>query len=199
MIFNRLSVFAGSFDGAATVVAGDDASGSWEVLDTLQSLVAKSMVNADELTSTTRYSLLETLRSYGQERLDATGEADERRRRHATYYAQLANRLGAAIHGPEEFATTAAIRRDLDNFRSATFWALESIDDHHFALEIVSGLAGLASSDRASGVSSWAEQCVPVPSRRRPRRGASILGAAAWYALDRGDPVLPPASERLRA
>ena len=58
------------------------------MLDALTSLVAKSMLNTDRsATGPTRYHMLESLRHYARERLDAAGGADETRRGHARHYA----------------------------------------------------------------------------------------------------------------
>ena len=84
-VFDRLGVFAGTFDTAgASAVASDDELDSWRIVDSVASLVAKSMVvvedGADE---TTRYAMLETLRQFARERLEEAGDADRWRRRHA--------------------------------------------------------------------------------------------------------------------
>ncbi len=85
VVFDRLSVFSGSFDArAAQAVVSGDGIEAWDVLDALTGLVAKSMVNAEEdPEGVMRYQLLETLRQYGREQLDAAGDADAWRRRHA--------------------------------------------------------------------------------------------------------------------
>lgn len=72
VLFRRLSVFAGRFslDAVAAVCADD---GSREtVLEVLSELVNKSLVMADA----GRYRLLETVRSYGRERLRDAAETD---------------------------------------------------------------------------------------------------------------------------
>ena len=188
LVFDRLAVFAGSFDaGAATAVVGDDAIGPWDVLDALESLVSKSMVNADEQQETTRYSLLETLRTFGQERLEARGGAEDLRARHARCYAELARTAGAALFGPDEIETVVRLRRELDNLRAATFWSLDSDGDHAEALAIVAALASMASFDRSSGLSGWADQAVAYVGETTPGQAAAVLGAASWCAMDRGD------------
>ena len=65
-VFDRLGVFAGSFDASAvTAVATGDGVATWDVLDAVASLVAKSMVTTNQaIEGATRYHLLETLRQY---------------------------------------------------------------------------------------------------------------------------------------
>jgi len=76
----RLAVFRGGCTlEAAQEVAGAD-------LDPLQSLVAKSLLrHGDE-----RFWMLETIREFAFERLVASGEADQIRRRHAEHFVSLA-------------------------------------------------------------------------------------------------------------
>jgi predicted ATPase/class 3 adenylate cyclase len=111
-LYARLAVFRGgcNLDAAEQIADAD--------LDTLQSLVDKSLVRHNE----GRYWMLETIREHASERLEAAGEADGLRRRHASYFLQMAE----AAH-PElrlvEFRGTGdvvdVLERDHDNFRAA--------------------------------------------------------------------------------
>ena len=102
VVFDRLGVFAGSFDAdAATVVAGDDELSAWDIRDALDDLAAKSMVDLDAGPGGgTRYRLLETLRQFALERLGDTGRAEEYRRRHAAYYVSVRGDRGSGHGGP---------------------------------------------------------------------------------------------------
>ena len=59
------------------------------VFGLLASLVARSLVVAEECGPQTRYRLLETIRQYGEERLGQAGETERWRARHSDYYAEL--------------------------------------------------------------------------------------------------------------
>jgi predicted ATPase/class 3 adenylate cyclase len=75
-----LAVFAGSFPlEAAEMICEAD-------LDTLQSLLDKSLLRATE---DGRFFLLETIRAYAAERLAERPDADDLRRRHADYTIEL--------------------------------------------------------------------------------------------------------------
>jgi predicted ATPase/class 3 adenylate cyclase len=79
-LFARLAVFAGgaTLEAAERVADAD--------LDTAASLVERSLVRrTDE-----RYAMYETIREFALERLEATGEADGIRRRHAEHFLALA-------------------------------------------------------------------------------------------------------------
>jgi predicted ATPase/DNA-binding CsgD family transcriptional regulator len=84
LLFRRLAVFAGGFtlDAAAAVAAGGG-----DVLDGISSLVASSLLQRQSQPgSEPRYLMLETLREFGLEQLEAARETDEIRRQHAAYF-----------------------------------------------------------------------------------------------------------------
>jgi len=187
LVFDRLGVFSGDFDGAAAsaVVAGDGLE-AWDVVDALASLVAKSMINAEKTTEdTTRFSMLETLRQYARERLDESGAADEWRRRHAQHYAVIAERLGPDLRGPDELTARRHIRIELDNLRAAVTWALDCDDaeDIELGVAIIADLHDEAAADIASGIGTWAERAVPHARNSTPARRRAVLAAAAFTAL----------------
>ena len=67
-VFDRLGVFPASFDEAAAVaVCTGEGVERWDVIDALASLVAKSMIGAEQLQDITRYQLLETLRHFARD------------------------------------------------------------------------------------------------------------------------------------
>src|SRR4051812_38321387 len=86
LLLRRLAVFAGGFEleAAEDVCAGD--------ADTLARLVEKSLVPAEESGRRRRYRLLETVRLYARERLDAAGETSTLAERHASWALGLAQR-----------------------------------------------------------------------------------------------------------
>ncbi|HEY4441978.1 MAG TPA: hypothetical protein VGN14_16080, partial [Candidatus Elarobacter sp.] len=102
----------------------------------LQSLVDKSLLNADVETAEPRYALLETARAYAQQKLLAEHEGDLERRRHAEYFAALAEDFNGAYSrsisaakpppGARMDAETlmSSINRELDNVRVAMDWTI---------------------------------------------------------------------------
>ena len=69
-----------------------------DVMDLVTSLVARSLVVAEDTVQGTRFRLLETIRQYGEERLADWDETDRLLIRHARAYADLSAR--AAARGP---------------------------------------------------------------------------------------------------
>jgi predicted ATPase len=127
LLFDRLSVFAGSFDlAAAEAVAADDALVVDDVIDLLGTLVDKSMVVAAAASGGPgRYRLLETLRQYGQEQLAARGELTAARDRHLVHYQTGASALLAAYLADHTDAVAARWAGEWDNQRAAHEWAIE--------------------------------------------------------------------------
>ncbi|WP_235192590.1 helix-turn-helix transcriptional regulator [Mycobacterium asiaticum] len=119
VLFRRLAVFAGGFDlDAAVSVCGGEGVQRYQVLDQLSLLVDKSLVQADNIADRARYRMLETIREYGLERLDESGEAAAVRRRHRDHYAVLATALDTPTRN--DFRDRVArVEADLDNVRAA--------------------------------------------------------------------------------
>jgi predicted ATPase/class 3 adenylate cyclase len=188
-LFNRLGVFAGGFDARAAQVicAGDDVE-VWDVLDALTSLVAKSMVNAEETDDgTMRYQLLETLRQYARERLDESGDIDRWRSRHAAHYANVAEEILEGMDGPDEFAWRSRLAVDLDDIRAGLNWSLDRDQpaEVDYGLRIVAAIG--KSSDPTFAFADWVERVVPLVQDRPPELRLTILAAAAIALLNVGE------------
>ena len=119
-LFRRLAAFGGSFSIEATeaVCAAD--------LDTLESLVIKSLLRR---WSSGRLGMLDTIAEYARERLDASEEAEDVRRRHAEFF--LAVLQDANLNAGTSFDVRRPLRHDVafaeqDNVRAALSWAVRS-------------------------------------------------------------------------
>ncbi|WP_306333552.1 LuxR C-terminal-related transcriptional regulator [Streptomyces sp. KL118A] len=125
VLWARLSVFAGSFElGAAEQVCGDESLPVGEVLGQLIGLVDKSVVQRLG-ESGNRYRLLDTLREYGAERLDAV-EADggaALRARHFAYYRDLGRRFEEGLLGAAQPELHRAVRAEMAGLRAALEYA----------------------------------------------------------------------------
>jgi DNA-binding SARP family transcriptional activator len=114
---------------AAEAVCAGDAFPAADVLAHLCSLVDRSLVVAEALGGSTRYRLLETVRQYGTERLDAAGQADDVRRRHAEYFATTVASAETGRYGLSRDALAESLRPELDNVRAALWWSGEHDQD----------------------------------------------------------------------
>jgi predicted ATPase len=172
LLFDRLGVFAGTFDAdAATAVAGNDELAAWDMRDGLDDLVAKSMIIVEDgPDSSTRFRLLETLRQYALERLDGSDATDHYRRRHAEYYAAFAEVAGLGLEGPDEAAWVRRFDAERDDLRAAVAWALDApvTDDNELGLQIIAALGG-ETFYRPCRHSASSQHSVPVAANTRPR------------------------------
>ena len=126
LVWGRLAVFAGSFElDAAEQVCGEGVD-SDELLDTLTSLVEKSILIREESGSVVQFRMLGTLREYGYEKLEQTGEAVALRRRHRDWYEALALEAEAEWISARQLDWIARLKREQPNLREALEF---SIDD----------------------------------------------------------------------
>ena len=102
-VMRQLSVFANGYTVDAVEAVCQPGDGEAAILSSLDSLVDKSLLRGMEQgTDDVRLSMLETIREFGLERLDAHGETAETRRRHALYYIQLAEQAKPHLRGAEQ-------------------------------------------------------------------------------------------------
>jgi predicted ATPase/class 3 adenylate cyclase len=142
MLLARLAVFAGGCTlEAAEAVCGGEGIDPDAVFELLASLVARSLVVAEDKGPGTRYRLLETIRQHGQERLDQSGEAERWRARHATYYASLLPRVREHAHDPNpEVFWAVRVSAEQDNLLVAWSWAVGT-GNMDTAFQILAGFA----------------------------------------------------------
>jgi hypothetical protein len=134
-----LAVFAGGWTLEAAEYVGGGKT-AFPVAPVLRSLVAKSLVEPARPPHG-RFSMLETVRLYAQQRLVESGRASELRDRHADWYRSWSGRHPLARRWIS-FAWVEELRRDVENIASAVDWYL----DHgrwDAAAELVGNGAGL--------------------------------------------------------
>jgi predicted ATPase/class 3 adenylate cyclase len=188
LLFDRLSVFAGGFDlAAAESVCSDDALDEIDVVDLLGELVDKSMVIADRRGEVTRYRLLETLRQYGEERLEDRGETAASRDRHRDHFGALASGLDARWNSPAQADTDAIIDTEWDNLRAAHGWAI-TVNARTQATQIVVGTFAYATCCLRHEHSEWVDRTRTL-GENEDLPDAGLLARAGWWACVRAEPA----------
>jgi predicted ATPase/DNA-binding XRE family transcriptional regulator len=130
-LFRRFAVFTGGWTGeAAEAIAGaTDGIHADEMLDLLTRLVDRSLVQVEPgADGVVRYGLLETIRAYALEQLRASGEEAALCRRHAAYFLALAEEGEPELWGPRPEPRLKRMEQDLDNYRAAITWLIDSAD-----------------------------------------------------------------------
>jgi predicted ATPase len=127
-VFRQLGVFAGGFTLEAMEALIEDGPDELDPLDAISSLVGQSVVFVQPLEETTpRYGMLETIREFALEQLEASGEAAQTRRRHAIYFRDLAERGEPLLLTPaERGAWLAQLEQAHDNVRAALAWSVSA-------------------------------------------------------------------------
>ncbi len=128
-LFRQLSVFVGgcSMEAIEAPSIFGGGSGSEPVLDTVVSLVDKSLLQYVEQPTgeEPRFAMLETIREYALESLEALGEAEAARKAHAAYFLRLAEDVEQGMVGPRQAFQLNRLEREHDNLRAAMQWSLE--------------------------------------------------------------------------
>jgi predicted ATPase/class 3 adenylate cyclase len=175
-LFARLGVFA----GGCTLEAAEEICEA--ALDTLQSLVDKSLVR---LRDGNRFWMLETIREYALERLEASGEADDLRDRHADFFLALAEEAEPLLqeYSPEWLDRAG---HELPNLRGALDHFEASGRNQDLlrlagAIGPVWGIRGSMTEGARRLETALAADERPTPAR------AKALSAAADLALGQGD------------
>ena len=181
-LFARLSIFAGSFNlSAVDAVCAADA----DVSGDLFSLVDKSMVQVSDYEEP-RYVVLETLREYGRERLDASDETAQFADRHRAWFLQLAEQAAAGLTGGDEFTWGLRIEHDFDNLRAAHRHSIEGCDVDS-AIRLVVALREYAFRRIHYELTSWAVDTVEMEGAKDHPRFPVAIAIVAYGHFVRGD------------
>lgn len=208
VLFGRLAVFVGGFElrsaeSVCRLLSSNPENGASfkipppsSMLDVIQSLVEKSIVRQVDglLAEEPRYRMLETVREFGLERLEANGEADAVREAHARYVLEMAEDLSEKVWIPGFELVLARLDAEHDNVREALAWA-ERAQQPVVGLRLARAMInfwvvrghyreGRAWLERALG---WGK---PVPS---PERVRALVGVG-WLATLQGEYEIADAS-----
>ena len=125
LLLVRLSVFSGSFDlPSAMTVAATDGLAPVDVVEGLHDLVAKSLLITDASTGVIAYRLLESVRTYAAERLDALGQTAAMRARHAQFVVSMLATADAEWPVTDTAQWISRYGRKIDEVRFALRWAM---------------------------------------------------------------------------
>ena len=116
------------FQGGRSVEAVEAVCGhglTVDVLAGLESLLNKNLLRRlSGARDEPRFVMLEMIHEYAWERLEASGEAGDLRRRHSEYFLALAERAAPELHGARQQHWFVRLRAEQDNLRAALAWSL---------------------------------------------------------------------------
>ena len=135
--FTRLAVFS----GGCTLEAAEEVCETG--FDTVAALIDKSLLYRED----DRYLMLETIREFALELLDADDDLEQVQRRHAEYYLERARSIERLIRSPQAARAVDELERDHGNLRAA----LGALSDDASSQPLRLAVWGLAARLHGSG------------------------------------------------
>ena len=126
-LFERLAVVVGAAD-LASIEAIADPEGELDIVGLLASLVESSLVRTIESGDEVRFGMLETIREFANEQLEARGQAERFRSRHAEHFLALAEEGSLGLRGSEQLEWLDRFDRDIDDLRAVLRRAIRRND-----------------------------------------------------------------------
>jgi predicted ATPase/DNA-binding SARP family transcriptional activator/class 3 adenylate cyclase len=178
-VFDQLAVFASWFDlDAAHAVVGDDLS-SDAATDAVLRLVDCSLAVARHGARSSQYAFLDSMRSYGVERLQDRGVLEAARDHHAGWALTLAEDAAVGLAGPDEGAWASRATRHFAEMRTAHDWLV--------GRDPPAALRPYALWRRAVEIGRWAEVSASVGAGGDDKSLPAALLCAFTGAWQRGD------------
>jgi predicted ATPase len=189
-LFRRLSVFVGgcTLEGAEAVC---DTKGDldMDLLDAMSSMVDKSLAQqVEQAQGESRFVMLETIREYALEKLEASGEEAVTKRAHAAYCLVLAEEQATEQTGAEGTGWLERFALEQGNFRAGLDW-LTQTGDADWGLRLGAALFRFwemreyfaEGRDRLAKLLNLPGAAAPTKARAR------ALFAAGVLAVEQGD------------
>jgi predicted ATPase/DNA-binding CsgD family transcriptional regulator len=177
-LFRRLAPFAGgaSLEQVTEVAAGDD---QLVALDGLGGLVDHSLLRvSDDARGESRYWMLQTIRDFALEALAASDEEADVRDRHLHWFVNAAEVIREEQSGSGSPHRIKEIETDIENFRSALRWAVQSGQVTE-AQQIASALPRFWEiQGNFSEGRSWLEEALAGDTAATEERARALIGLA---------------------
>ncbi|MFJ6167744.1 BTAD domain-containing putative transcriptional regulator [Micromonospora orduensis] len=185
-LLQRVAVVPAAFtaDLAASV------AGTPDVRRGLATLVEHSLLTLVEGEGSPRYRMLETVREYGEARLDAAGDRDAAMAGLVDWARTEAVTLADRFVGPGQIETLARCATEQDNLVAALRWSL-AVDDEPASVDVATALFHLWSVRGLHlEVLGWARSLLHVDEPQRRRRSAFLHGRATGRPLPDADRIV---------
>jgi hypothetical protein len=185
-LMQRLAVVAGSFTADLAVSVADQPPNA--VRRGLAVPVEQSLLTlADQDDGPARYRMLETVREYGEARLDAVGDRPAAMTGLVRWAAERAATLGADFVGPAQVVAFEACARDQETLLAAARWAADH-DDEPALVDILATLFWLWTVRGAHGeVITWSTRALHPDNHRVRATSALLRGRATGRPLPDAD------------
>jgi len=193
-LFRLLSIFAGGctlevVEAISRILPGMEAA---PILDGITSLLDKHLLyrraQGSEEMGNRRLLMLETIREYGMECLQACGEMEQVRRAHAAYYLDLAEEAETHLFGAEQVQWFDLLAREHDNLRAALGCSIERAETGQMALRLAGALVHYCVVRWHVGEGRvWLERALARSEGGPPLARIKALSGAGWLAFHQND------------
>ncbi len=191
-VFDRLAVFVGGFDAeAALAVCAAEPVADDAVPGLVQSLVDKSLVMRETTTDGERLRMLDTLRDYAAEKLQAAPDAPAVAARHCDHFFAVSRDGSRGLQGADQAKWLRRFEAETDNLRAARALAVAGGADPVLAAKLSVNLLGFwllrgrASEGRAAVAEALALPAVQASDLAHGwvlYAGAGLAGAQGAHA-----------------
>ncbi len=188
-LFRLLSIFSGGATlDALRQVGIEQPQSDVELLGLLSNLVDNSLVRQQvDVSGTTRYSMLETIRAFGRDQSEEQGDATALRDAHLAWLVGLAEEAESELVGPNEPAWRNHLIAEQANIRSGLAWAIEQ-ENTESGLRLAGALWRFWSKRGALLEGrEWLTKVLDLPGEPEPALLAKSSQALANMSFDLGD------------
>jgi predicted ATPase/transcriptional regulator with XRE-family HTH domain len=182
----RLGVFMGGWTlAAAEAVCAPEAGFAADVAAGIESLLEKSLLRRSDASPSgqRRFIMLEAVREYALERLQASGEQETVKRRHALFFLRSAEEAGMNEWGPEDISWHVRLDDEHDNMRAALQWSKSIAGDAEVGLRLVVALRGFW---EMRGHLAEGRERIAAALARSGAAAANLKPLRAWALLATG-------------
>lgn len=188
LLWARLSVFAGAFElDAAEYVCGGHGLPAESVLETLEALLAQSVVIRESTPEGVRFRLLDTVRRYGADWLTAIGDTRRMRRRHRDWFTGLATWCELDWFSGRQTEVAGRVEGALPDLRAALAYCLEEPGEERLGQYLAGSLWFYwVGCGRLAEGRHWLERSVSLPEGH-PEARLKCLWVLGHVAALQGD------------
>lgn len=160
------------------------------VLDQIDSLLDKSLLRSGKgANDESRLVMLETLREFGLEQLEVSGEQEMIRERHAVYFQSIAEHGEARLESTDQVEWLNRMEQEHDNLRAALEWSRTAHGGGELCMRLVSllGIFWEARGHFSEGRARLTTVLAMVSAQARTATRAQLLRRAAELAYRQSD------------
>jgi non-specific serine/threonine protein kinase len=168
-------------------VCGDD---SLDVLKELATLIGNSLVRCvDSPSREVRYTMLETVREFGIESLQESGEHETILRQHASLFLHLAEQVDSKLNTIEQESWLDQLDAEQGNLHGALAWALEQ-QEGELVVALCGALLPFWQYRFHSGEGrAWVRRALVLDPHTSPEATRKALYCAGTLAYMQGDSI----------